>query len=70
MADDKAAPDMNELRKWLHQVNNHVAVILATAELMQLDPLPPGVAERCHTIETKAMEVRGVLRSISDHYLA
>jgi len=61
---------MDALRKWLHQVNNHVAVILATAELLQLDKLPAGVAERCHTIENKAIEVRNVVRSISDHYLS
>lgn len=70
MADNRTAPDMDALRKWLHQVNNHVAVILATAELMQLDKLPPGISERCQTIESKAIEVRNVVRSISDHYLA
>lgn len=69
MADDHAVPDMENLRKWLHQLNNQVAVILATAELMQLDQLPPGAADRCHTIENKAVEVRDLLRSISDHYL-
>ena len=70
MADNTATPDMSDLRKWLHQVNNHVAVILATAELLQLDQLPPGVAERCRTIESKAIDVRDILRSISDRYLS
>jgi len=69
MADEHPVPDMENLRKWVHQVNNHMGVILATAELLQLDQLPPRVAERCHTIENKAIEVREVLRSISDHYL-
>ena len=70
MVDNPAAPDLDALRKWLHQLNNHVGVILATAELLQLDNLSPRVLERCRTIEGKAMEVREILRSISDQYLA
>jgi hypothetical protein len=65
-----AAPDMDALRKWLHQLNNHVGVILATSELLQLDKLPPNATERCRTIEGKALEVREILRSISDQYLS
>jgi hypothetical protein len=41
MADEHPVPDMENLRKWVHQVNNHMGVILATAELLQLDQLPP-----------------------------
>ena len=67
MADPRTPPDMDALRKWLHQVNNHLGVILATAELLQLEKLPPQVLERCRTIEGKAIEVRDVLREISDH---
>jgi hypothetical protein len=61
---------MDDLRKWLHQLNNHMGVILATAELLQLDQLPPRAVERCRTIETKSIEVRELLRSISDRYLS
>ena len=70
MADDQVAQDMENLRKWIHQVNNHVGVILATAELLQLDHLTPRVADRCRTIEAKAIEVRDVLRLMSDQYLS
>jgi hypothetical protein len=70
MADSRIPTDMDALRQWLHQVNNHMGVILATAELLQLEKLPPQVVERCHAIETRAIEVRDVLRAISDHYLA
>ena len=67
MADPRPPLDMDALRKWLHQVNNHLGVILATAELLQLEKLPPQVLERCRTIEGKAIEVRDVLRAMSDH---
>jgi hypothetical protein len=67
---DPAVQDMDDLRKWLHQLNNHMGVILATAELLQLDQLPPRAVERCRTIETKSIEVRELLRSISDRYLS
>jgi len=67
MADPRTPPDVDALRKWLHQINNHMGVILATAELLQLEKLPPQVVERCHTIEGKAIEVRDVLRAIADH---
>ena len=70
MADDQVAQDLENLRKWIHQVNNHVGVILATAELLQLDHLTPRVADRCRTIEAKAIEVRDVLRLMSDQYLS
>ena len=69
MADPQIPPDLDALRKWLHQVNNHLGVILATAELLQLEKVPSHVVERCRTIEGKAIEVRDILRSISDHYL-
>jgi hypothetical protein len=67
MADPQTPPDMEAVRKWLHQVNNHLGVILATAELLQLEKLPPQVLERCRTIEGKAIEVRDVLRTMADH---
>jgi hypothetical protein len=69
MANTPAELDLEALRKWLHQLNNHVGVILATAELLQLEQLPPRVVERCRTIEGKAIDVREVLRAISDRYL-
>jgi hypothetical protein len=62
--------DLNPLRKWLHDVNNRVGVILASAELLQMDPLPPQAASRCKAIEDQALEMREILRAISDHYFA
>jgi hypothetical protein len=33
--------DMQPLRKWIHDLNNRVGVILATSELLQLEQLSP-----------------------------
>jgi hypothetical protein len=65
-----SSQDLNPLRKWLHDVNNRVGVILASAELLQMDPLPPQVATRCKAIEDQALEMREILRAISDHYFS
>jgi hypothetical protein len=61
--------DMQPLRKWIHDLNNRVGVILATSELLQLEQLSPKASDRTRTIESKALEVRDLLRSMSDHYL-
>jgi len=57
------------LQKWVHDLNNRVGAILATAELMQLEPLPPKASERSRLIESKALEVREIIRQISEHFL-
>jgi hypothetical protein len=63
-----SSQDLNALRKWLHDANNRLGVILATAELLQLEPLPPSAATRRQTIEEQTLEVREILRAISDRY--
>lgn len=70
MAVNPASSDLSALRNWLHDVNNRVGAILASAELLQLEQLPPRAAERRQTIEDKALEVRDILRAISDHYFS
>ena len=70
MSHNPTPPDKEALRKWLHDANNCLGVILASAELLQMDNLPPRSAERCQTIESKAMEVREILRSLSDSYFS
>jgi hypothetical protein len=60
--------ELKPLRKSLHDLNNRVGVILATAELLQLEQLGERARERSRVIEQKALEVREILRSISDHY--
>ena len=70
MADYPTSPDMVPLRKWIHDLNNRVAVILATAELLQLEPLSSQALDRRQAIEDKAMEVRGILQAISEHYFS
>ena len=57
------------LRKWLHDLNNRVGMILANAELLQLEQLSPKAMERSRNIEAKALEVREIIREIGDHYL-
>jgi hypothetical protein len=65
---DPASADMTSLKKWLHDLNNRVAVILNSAELLQQEQLSPQAAERRQSIEDKALEVREILRAISNHY--
>ena len=61
--------DLQPLRQWIHDLNNRVGVILTTSELLQLEQLSPKASVRTRTIETKALEVRDLLRSMADHYL-
>lgn len=59
--------DETQLRKWLHDMNNRVGMILANAELMQLDQLSPRALERTKLIEEKSLELRQIIRDIGDH---
>ena len=65
LMDDEA---LKPLKKSIHDLNNRVGVILATAELLQLEQLSSSARERSRIIEEKALEVRDILRSIADHY--
>ena len=65
-----SSQDLDALKKWLHDVNNRVGVILATAELLQLESLSNQAATRRQVIEDQAMEMREVLRAISDRYFS
>jgi hypothetical protein len=60
---------MNEtqIRKWLHDLNNRVGMILANAELMQLEQLSPKSLERTRLIEEKSLELRQIIRDIGEH---
>jgi hypothetical protein len=62
--------ELTILRKSIHDLNNRVGVILATAELLQLDQQAGRALERTKLIEGKALEVREILRNLSDHYFA
>ena len=65
MNSDELAP----LKKWVHDLNNRVGAILATAELMQMDQqLSDKLRQRAELIESKSIEVRDLLVQISDHY--
>ena len=70
----KAVPvssqDLDALKKWLHEISNHVGVILTTAELLELEDLSQGAGTRRQTIEDKAVEVREILRAISARYFS
>lgn len=59
--------DETQLRKWLHDLNNRVGMILANAELMQLEQLSPRSLERTKLIEEKSLEIRQIIRDIGDH---
>ena len=61
--------DDAKVRKWIHELNNRVGMILANAELMQLDQLTPKAAERSKLIEAKSLELRQIIRDLGDHFL-
>ena len=59
--------DETQVRKWLHDLNNRVGMILANAELMQLEQLSPRSHERTRLIEEKSLELRQIIRDIGEH---
>ena len=59
--------DDTQVRKWLHDLNNRVGMILANAELMQLEQLSPRSLERTKLIEEKSLEIRQIIRDIGGH---
>jgi hypothetical protein len=61
--------DEEKVRKWVHDLNNRVGVVLAQAELLQLEKLSPKATERSKTIEDKALEIRQLIREMTDHLL-
>ena len=61
--------DVLLLRKWLHDLNNQVGTILATAEFLQMEQLTPKASERSRLIESKTLEVRELIRQISEHFV-
>jgi hypothetical protein len=62
--------DENKVRRWIHDLNNCVGMVLANAELMQLEKLTPKALERTKLIEEKTLEIRQMIRDLTDHLLA
>ena len=61
--------DEEKVRKWLHDLNNRVGMVLANAELIQLEKLSPKALERTRLIEDKTLEIRQLIRDLSEHLL-
>jgi hypothetical protein len=61
--------DEDKVRKWFHDLNNRVGMVLANAELMQLEKLTPKALERTRLIEEKTLEIRQLIRDLADHML-
>jgi hypothetical protein len=61
--------DEQKVRKWIHDLNNRVGMVLAHAELMQREQLPPKALERAKMIEDKTLEVRQLIKDITEHLL-
>jgi hypothetical protein len=59
--------DDDRVRKWLHDLNNRVGMVLANAELMQLEKLTPKALERTKLIEEKTLELRQIIRDLGEH---
>ena len=55
--------DEDRIRKWLHDLNNRVGMVLANAELMQLEKLSPKALERTRLIEEKTLELRQITQA-------
>jgi hypothetical protein len=62
--------DDEKVRKWIHDLNNRVGMVLANAELMQLEKLSPKATERSRLIEEKTLEIRQIIRDLADHLLS
>jgi len=61
--------DEERVRKWIHDLNNRIGMVLANAELMQLEKLTPKAFERTKLIEEKTLEIRQLIRDMTDHLL-
>jgi hypothetical protein len=61
--------DEEKVKKWLHDLNNRIGMVLANAELMQLEKLSPKAIERSKLIEQKSLEMRQLVRDIGEHLL-
>lgn len=61
--------DEGKVKKWIHDLNNRVGMVLANAELMQLEKLTPKALERTRLIEEKSLEIRQLIRDMGDHLL-
>jgi len=59
--------DEEKVKKYLHGLNNRVGMILANAELMQMEQLSAKARERTKLIEEKSLELRQLIRDIGDH---
>jgi len=59
--------DEEKVKKWLHDLNNRISMVLANAELMQLEKLSPKALERSKLIEEKALEMSQLVRDIGEH---
>ena len=58
--------DEDRVRKLLHDLNNRVGMVLANAELMQLEKLSPKALERTKLIEEKTLEIRQLIRELGE----
>ena len=62
--------DETKVRKWIHDLNNRLGIVLANAELMQMENLSPKARERTKTMEAKSLEIRQLIRELTEHLLA
>ena len=61
--------DADLVRRLLHDLNNRIGMVLNNAELMQFEKLSPNALQRTKLIEEKTLEIRQIVRDISDHLL-
>ena len=61
--------DADLVRRLLHDLNNRIGMVLNNAELMQFEKLTPNALQRTKLIEEKTLEIRQIVRDISEHLL-
>jgi hypothetical protein len=54
-----------QLEKWVHDLNNRLGAILATAELFQMEALTTNASERLRLIESNALAACEIVKEIS-----
>jgi hypothetical protein len=62
---------MNEtmVKDWIHALNNKVGAVLGQAEMLRIEGLPARALERTKLIEEQALEIRRLIRQMTDHLL-
>jgi hypothetical protein len=71
MSEQKPKPsddNLEFLKTAIHDLNNHLGIVMATAELLRMGPAEGRSQSRLAMIESKAQEASTILKEISRRY--